>query len=69
MWIASSPGENHNIDKFEFPLREDSFRQISAFLANYRSFLKIIPTSFSIIPNYLPLKEDVGFHFNKLTSP
>ena len=61
----------HPLSKLKSTLPEDAFTQVLAFLGNQflrRRFLKNT-NKFSIILNYLPFKEGVTLHLNKLESP
>lgn len=53
--------------KSGFPPLKDVFTQVSAFLFFFKE-LFLNTNTLSIIPNYLPSKECVVFHFNQLES-
>lgn len=58
--------EDHDLKKLESSLSENASIEVSYFLDEW--FLKNTKT-FLIIPDYLPLKEAVTLHFNKLEFP
>lgn len=58
---------DHNLNNFKFTLSENTFTQVIALMANFCLKIRFLKTSnkFSIILNYLPLKESIAIYLKK----